>query len=181
MLASQADLAATFACVALVGTNGSGDERPMEALSVALGTMMNDVGGCNEGFVRDDAVLVLVVITDEEDDHEDMAQACMVPFDGSSGEPPDWHQAVVDAKLGVDENAVVLTLFGPVAPDPTCPALDKCGGGLTGAEPGPRVSAFTKMFTRNLVGQVCAMDYDEFFADAVALVENACEDFVPPA
>jgi hypothetical protein len=180
MLASQANLDATFACVAEVGTNGSGNERPMEALSVALGPMMNDPGGCNEGFVRDDAVLVVVVITDEEDDHEDMAQACMIPFQGSNGEPPQWYQAVVDAKLGVDENAVVLTLIGPVAPDPMCPPLDKCGGGLTGAEPAPRISEFTKMFTRNLVGQICAASYDGFFADAVGLVQNACEDFVPP-
>ena len=54
-------------------------------------------GGCNEGFLRDDAILVVTFITDEEDT-------------GSAGNPDSWKQTLVDAKGGNEEAIVVLGL-----------------------------------------------------------------------
>ncbi len=176
------DLNSSFTCAANQGIAGHGDEKPMEALVNAL-TTETAPGACNEGFLRDDAVLVVTVITDEEDDLETASGACamgMPTATGSAGDPNSWAQAVIDAKGGVESNAVVLSLVGPTGAA-ACPALDKCNGGLIGAEPAPRIEAFTAAFSRGSVGPVCASSYDQFFADAVSIVTDACNDFVPPA
>lgn len=182
MLDTQPDLENTFACAAGVGTNGSGDEKVLEAMAKSMTNNLLDPGQCNEGFIRDDAILVVTIITDEEDDHETPGQSpCgLDPLPGSLGEPDDWFNAVQDAKLGTEENAVVLSLVGPTPPDTVCPPLDKCAGGIDGAEQAPRIVDFTNRFTRSLVGPVCDASYEQFFADAVALVAVACDEFVPP-
>ncbi|MFO0634778.1 MAG: hypothetical protein U0168_18190 [Nannocystaceae bacterium] len=69
------DLETKFGCVAKIGTSGDGNERTMGALSAALSPNLTGAGKCNEGFIRDDALLVVVIITDEEDDHE--VDGCM--------------------------------------------------------------------------------------------------------
>ncbi len=178
--ASVGDISGASQCAASVGIQGQGDEQVMEAMPEAIGPMTQP-GACNEGFLRDDAVLVVTIITDEEDDQETASTACDgEPQSGSQGGPMAWVQSVLDAKNGVNENVVVLSLIGPDQAAPACPALDKCNGGLTGAEPSPRIEQFTSAFTHGLVGQVCAPSYDQFFADAVGLVTQACEEFVPP-
>jgi hypothetical protein len=173
------DLEAKFSCAARVGTGGDGDERPAQALMAALSSPNIDAGECNEGFLRDDALLVIVIITDEEDDHETAAEACdMTALPGSDGEPPEWYDAVIAAKSGIETNIVVLALVGPTGAD-ACPALDKCNGGIAGAEPADRLIQFTSMFTHGFVGPVCG-DYDPFFAEAVGTIKSACDEFTPP-
>ena len=173
------DLYSKFACAARVGIGGDGDERPAQALVAALSSPNIDVGDCNEGFLRDDALLIIVIITDEEDDHETDAQACnSMPLPGSDGDPPQWFDAVVAAKGGIESNVVVLSLVGPEGAD-ACPPLDKCNDGVTGAEPAPRLIEFTQMFTHGFVGQVCG-DYEPFFQEAVATIKSACDEFTPP-
>src|SRR5262249_2164080 len=67
------DLDVTFACAAQVGTEGDGIEQPMQAMINAIDPdgMLAQPGACNEGFIREDALLVLVVITDEYDGPND--------------------------------------------------------------------------------------------------------------
>jgi hypothetical protein len=169
----------TFACAGQVGTGGDGNERPMQTMIAALSSTLNGPGGCNEGFLRDDALLVIVIITDEEDDHE--VDSCgMLPQPGSNGEPAGWFAGVVAAKAGQEQNIVVLSLIGPPGPDPAaCPALDKCNGGIIGAEVSNRLAQFTTMFTHGIVGRVCEPSYATFFAQAVGVIDSACDDFDP--
>ena len=168
-----------FPCAAKVGTDGDGDERPMQTMQAALSPDMNAPGGCNEGFLRDDALLVIVIITDEEDDHE--VEGCAKDtYPGSSGGPAQWFEGVVAAKGGIEQNIVVLSLVGPPGPNPAaCPAIDKCEGDFNGAEVAARIVAFTKMFTHGFVGRVCEPSYGDFFSEAVAVIASACEDFDP--
>ncbi|MCH9688235.1 MAG: hypothetical protein K0V04_42785, partial [Deltaproteobacteria bacterium] len=49
MTGTQPDLTETFECVALVGAGGDGDERPMEAMTQAIG-QQTSANGCHEGF-----------------------------------------------------------------------------------------------------------------------------------
>jgi hypothetical protein len=173
------DLQSKFNCAARIGIGGDGDERPVESLIAALRPPNTDAGDCNEGFLRDDALLVVVIITDEEDDHETDVEACsMMPSLGSAGDPPDWFDAIVAAKGGIETNVVLLSLVGVTEGIP-CPALDKCNGGELGAEPAPRLVEFTTMFTHGHVGRVCGA-YDPFFEVAVNDIKAACEEFVPP-
>jgi len=176
MVETQGDLESTFACVAEVGINGSGNEQTLAAVSAAVSPAMTEPGGCNEGFVRDDALLVVSIITDEEDDLED-ALTGFAGF-GSSGDPPGWYQAVLAAKKGEPDNAVVLALVGPNPPD-DCPPLDKQAGGVDGAEIATRILEFTGMFNFGFVGPVCAESYGPFFAEAVSVVSEACDGFTP--
>ncbi len=169
-----------FNCAARVGVSGDGDERPMEALLTALRPPLTDPGGCNEGFVRDDALLVVVIITDEEDDHETEATACdQTPLPGSPGDPGSWFQDLVEVKGGEEDKIVVVSLVGPDAAAGTmCPALDKCNGGVVGAEVAPRILELTRMFTYGFIGPVCE-DYGPIFQESIAVIKTACDDFGP--
>ncbi len=51
------------ACMAGLGTGGCGFEQPLEALMTALDAPPED----NLGFLRDDALLVVILVTDEDD------------------------------------------------------------------------------------------------------------------
>ena len=60
----SATLAEDFACRARVGTNGCGIEQPFEAVRRAL---VDHGTTDNAGFLRDDSVLAIVFVTDEDD------------------------------------------------------------------------------------------------------------------
>jgi SAM-dependent methyltransferase len=169
MDAGEPDLAAAFACAARVGTGSSADtEQPMDAMTSAL-AVTGPSGECNAGFLRDDAILVVTFITDENDDPTD-----------STGSPIGWHAAIADAKHGDDTAVVVLGLFGDNdQPDGICEPLSFDFS--TGAEPAPRLREFVDGWgERGLVGSVCAPDYAPFFASTVDSIGKACDDFVPP-
>ena len=160
------DLAARFGCAAQVGTSGDGTERPMDALVSAVSSDLGAPGGCNEGFLRDDALLVTVVITDEWDGPNDPESP------GSSGTPQDWYDAVVDAKQGIEENVVVLSLLNYAGGE--CPPA-------TAEEDGLHIVHFTQMFGDNgFLGGVCEPDYGPIFNEAIGVIETACSNFVPP-
>ncbi len=61
----DADVAGTFSCLANVGTSGSGTEMPLYMTEAALGPRVAD--GSNAGFLRNDALLAVIVLTDEDD------------------------------------------------------------------------------------------------------------------
>ena len=169
------DLGTKFACTARPGTSGDGDERPMDAVRAALSPNMNGAGACNAGFLRDDALLVLVFITDEEDDHETVP---IFGFQfGSAGHPPDWFADIVARKAGIEENIVVLSLVGHPKPN-ACPANQ--WDGFDGAEIATRIIEFTNMFTHGFVGDICAPSYAPIFDEAIAVIDTACGGFTPP-
>jgi hypothetical protein len=159
---TEPDLHAAFACAAQVGTGSMNDpERPMEAMVQAV-TPSTEAWACNEGFLRDDAILVVTFITDEDDN----------PGDGSEGNVEGWRNALISAKHGDEKAVVVLGLFGDG---------DPMGGTCSGAEASPRLRQFVDSWgDLGFSGSVCAASYQPFFAEAVGLISTACEDFVPP-
>lgn len=161
MLDSQPNLTDTFACVAKVGAGGDGNELVVQAMMEAIGTQ-NEPGQCNEGFLRDDAILVVTFITDEEEDGK------------SPGNPTTWKQFLVDAKNGNEEAVVMLGIVG----DPDVAGGVCANGG--DADPAPILRGFAESFTYGQWGSVCAADYTPFFVDAVSVIDAACDDFVPP-
>ena len=161
-----------FTCAAIVGTQGNPIEQQAAALLAAVDPEMNAEGACNEGFVRDDALLVFLLITDEEDDHKDQPQ----PQGGSLGEPAEWYASIVAAKDGKASNVVALGLIGGSPRFPDCTALSADG---KGAEQSSRLDSFLGMFEANAVGSVCTEGYDAFFADALEKVAEGCQNFIP--
>lgn len=164
------NLSLSLGCAAQVGVVGSPDERPMEMLLAAVDDLANEPGGLNSGFVRKPALLVAVIVTDEEDDHE------FDPAWGSEGDPADWFAGLTAIKDGYAEDIVVLSLIGTPAPN-ACPPFQ--WDGKTGAEPAARISGFTAMFPFGRVGDACAPSYDAFLLDAVPVVAEACGGFIP--
>lgn len=61
------NLNATFQSRVQVGTTGSATERGLEASRLALSPPLTNAGQVNYGFLRDDAVLSLLYVSDEND------------------------------------------------------------------------------------------------------------------
>jgi hypothetical protein len=61
----DSNVAQSFACVAKVGTNGPSFEMPLEGAKRAVVERVAD--GTNAGFLRDDALLAVIFLTDEDD------------------------------------------------------------------------------------------------------------------
>jgi hypothetical protein len=145
------DLAVAFPCAAQVGTMGGGAEQPIKATVEALDLFINSPGQCNEDFSRDDALLVIVMITDEDDQ--------------SGGVVENWFDELIWLK-GAEENIVVLSL----CQTEYCQMIS----GNTWNNTSEDLVDFTNMFTNGFVGDVCAPNYDSFFNEAMGVIQTAC-------
>ena len=157
MLPDQPDLLGTFACVATVGTAGNPSERPMNGMTEALSPALNAPGGCNDGFLRDDAILVITFISDD-------------PNKEDTGTPQEWYDAVVAAKGG-NKDAVVVAGLIP-QPDMGCAG----GGNINGAHWKEFIALWGD---HGIDGSVCEPDYAPFFTQAVAVIADTCDNFIP--
>lgn len=166
------DFANEFGCAAIVGTQGNPIEQQAGALLAAVSPEHNGAGGCNEGFVRDEALLVFLVISDEEDNFMSPPD----PQGGSLGEPADWATAITDAKDGKDANVVALGLLGGSPKFSDCADLSS---GVDGAEQTSRLVSMVEQFPTSFVGSVCSEGYAEFFQDALKKVSEGCANFIP--
>ena len=109
---------------------------------------------------------MVVVITDEEDDN-------------SAGDPPEWLDAVVAAKLGNPNAVVVLGLLGdPDVDGGSCGPFDPTDN--SGAIAAPRLREWVQSFPRGDWASVCSGDYTPFFLAAISVIDEVCDDFVPP-
>lgn len=157
--ATVADLEESFACIAKVGIDGADTERPMAAAATAVSPERTGPGECNEGFLREDAILVVTIITDEEDA-------------GSPDPVQTYVDAIVAAKNG-DPKAVVVLGIVPDGdlPNPVCGQE---------AVPAPTLASFVAGFPQSSRASVCEADYGPFLESAVGIIDQACDDFVPP-
>ena len=160
----QDDLEEKFPCMARVGASGSSIEQPVTALVSSFDSAKRGPGDCNEGFLRDDAILVVVIVTDDPpyEPHFDDAH----PMTDTSG----WHDAVVAAKHG-DPEAMVVLGFVPWK-DVGCVPL-----GLES----PNLIGFVESFgEQGVLASVCEPDYGPIFAQTVQTIVSTCENFDPP-
>lgn len=159
------ELGEALTCAVDVGTQGDPNERPVEMALSALGPEAQLSDAVNGGFLREDAVLVVVVLTDEEDDFEAVTDW------GSAGDPEDWANELSDIVYGVDERVVVVSLVGAQKPN-ACPEFQ--WNGQEGAELAPRLIEFTNSFAHGVVGDVCATSYTDVLSDAALEISAAC-------
>jgi hypothetical protein len=159
MVEGEPDLPGTFACMAQVGLAGHPAERPMDSLVAAMSVGLNAPAGCNSGFLRKDAILVVTFISDDPN------------YEDADG-PQEWYDAVVAAKDGNADAVVVLGLT---------PNFDGCQN----SAPQPKGSQWSEFVAlwgdHGLEASVCNLDYAPFFEQAVAIIDEACDDFVPPS
>jgi hypothetical protein len=168
MSATEPDLASKFSCAGKPGAGGDSDERVARALMNALDPVRNAPGACNAGFSRPDSLLVVVIITDEDDVPDGCDGSGVCDSYGSGGTSAEWYDQVVAHRGGHASNIVVLSLIGRSL-DNTC-----------GAVPAARLLGFTHRFGDNgLIGDVCAASYDAFFLEALPVIDTACQRWEP--
>jgi hypothetical protein len=157
LVEGEPDVAGTFSCLAQIGTAGAPKERPMDAMVAALADEIEGPGGCNAGFLRDDAVLVVTFISDD-------------PNREDTGEPQDWYDAVLGAKQGRKDAVVVLGLT---------PAFEGCGPDDQ-PDKGKHWHEFVSLWgDSGLEASVCSKSYGAFFSQSVPLIDQACQALVP--
>lgn len=127
----------------------------MRAMVDAIDTM-GDLVECNDGFLRNNASLIVVFLTDEEDG-----------ADNSPGTPAGWHIRMVGAKGGDEDEIFVLGLFGDdLTPTAGCDAE---------AEPAPRLLEFVDLWgDHGVTGSVCDFDYTDAFDDLLGAIAQSC-------
>ena len=154
LVKGQSDLEGTFECIAKVGA--SGNMMLGQALTAAVQSPINDKGGCNDGFLRGDALLMVTFISTSGESED---------FMPSEGTPAEWAQAVTDAKHGDDKSVVMLNIgFVDCVDD----------------DPNDRLCVVTKLFPFHHLESILVADYGPAFDQAASLVETACAGFTPP-
>ena len=157
MSSKTVNLAQSFNCAANVGIGGSGDEKVMQAMAAAVTPPLSSPGGCNAGFVRDNAILVVTFVTDELDT-------------GSAGTPASWKQALVDAKKGKGDGIYVLGIYGDQG---------KQGQLCKGGQPATLLDGFlTAIGAQGQFCSICQAGYAKCFADAIAGIKTTCDNYV---
>ena len=155
-------LTEAFACAAQVGASGNGNEAPIGAMLAAVSPEMNAHRACNEGFLRPDAILVVVILSDATGQYS---------VEQRGGDPAAWRQALLDAKCGREEGIVVLGLLGD--------SDLRDGECEDPIEASPRLRQFVELFgDRGFLGSICEPDYGPFFSDAVNIIDTACDEYV---
>jgi hypothetical protein len=168
----DADVEGAFACRAKVGTDGSGEEHPLEALKLAFTDRVTD--GVNAGFLRDDALLAFVVLTDED---ESAISSGSDPFGGIFGGG--------GSKTPLDLDAYV-TAFDGVKKDRSrwagsIIAGDKsCTSGLGSASEAVNLKSFTNKIGKNgTFSSICTGNLTIGLESALGGFDVACKEFKP--
>jgi len=149
--------AEAFACLARDGGTSGGSLEHGTTLGRALAFDM--AHGCNAGFLREDALLMVVQI---------------VGSSWEEAEPWAWADYVLEAKGGDQDMAVALAISSDwmgYSPEPLC----------EGANMVPHPPAFaewTQYFDHGVHGSKCAPTYAPFFAEAASISAELC-DTVP--
>lgn len=148
-----------FQCVGDVssaGTNCSGDnddEQPASAAAAAL-------EGMNAGFLRDNALLVIVAITDEDEQ----------PTPNQSAQ--EVYDRLVAIKGG-DVNRMVFLGIG---------GASNCDGAYGAADEATKLKNITQLFIdqgRGVFYDLCLGDLEQGLTEALTTIESACQDFGP--
>jgi hypothetical protein len=167
--ASDVPVADNFRCIAQIGLGNGNVELTAEAMLAAVDG--DGPEGCNVGFAREDALLVVVDITDTDD------PSAYPPGAGSTGGPSEWFEALVASRGEVETNIVMISIIPP--PSPTCTVEGNWSPLLPGALDAPRLTEFTQMFTNHYIGDVCAADYGVLLGEALDAIETGCDDYTP--
>jgi hypothetical protein len=167
-------VAQTFSCVARVGTHGPAVEMPLYALELALTERVSD--GTNAGFLRDDALLAVVVLTDEDDcsrtddNFDGLIDPCNPPPPQLLG--PDRLIAVLDQVKGDRGRWAAAVIAGP--------GPGRCSSAFGEADEARRLKEFVDRTGANaVVSSICNGDLSGAIHEALATFDRACSTFPP--
>src|SRR5690606_33456410 len=131
---------------AQAGMNGA-IAAPAEAMVEAISPKFNGPGGCNEGFLRDDALLVVTILSDVFDQF-------------SQGTVESWIDALLAAKHGDEDAFAVLVL----TTDVDVGYWQHCHPDLYSAEKN-RLRLLVEGIEHGFIGSICEETYTPCFED----------------
>ena len=140
------------------GSNADDEEQP--ALTTARAVSAPAIDGANLGFLRPDAVLFLVAITDEDEELLDADSAAQI------------RDEIVNAKGDV-KNVVFLGIGGG----------SDCQGLYGDAMDAQNLRAVAELFAadgRGVFHDLCGGNLTAGFQAALEIVDSACSEFIPP-
>jgi hypothetical protein len=170
----DANIAQNFGCVAEVGTGGPSYEMPLLCSKLALSDRVSD--GTNAGFLRDDALLAIIYISDEDD--------CSRTDDNWQITPTSDPCAYGDA--GLLTQASFISFFDTLKGDPgrwaaaVIAAPMDCTSSFGDAVQARRMQEFVQMKMPNATfSSICAGDLTTALQQALDTFTAACESFPP--
>lgn len=164
------DPSATFSCAAQVGDSGPSKEMPLKALKQAFGDRMAD--NTNAGFRRDDALLAIVFLTDEDDCSYE--QSVSLGFGESlcddGMEQIGTYLGFLDQYTGDRARWATAVIAGP----------SDCSSEFGDAANAERLQSFVTQTGQNATfSSICEGDLTVGLADALETFDLACQGFPP--
>ncbi|MCP4447874.1 MAG: hypothetical protein GY811_21440 [Myxococcales bacterium] len=175
MNSSSTALDAEFSCVGDIYktsdcSGANDDEQPIGAAIASLTPPFST--GENSGFLRDDALLVVVTITDE--DECPTFPDCNDTSDAKATE-------IFNSLAGVkgDVRKMVYLGIGGGLPD-GCPDTGVGAGAYGGAAPAILTNKVSQLFiseSRGVSWDLCDGQLEDGLTEAIQVIEQACQDF----
>ena len=163
IVSDDPDLEASFECITRVGYSTIAGTLAATGMLAALSPELLAPGACNEGFLRDDAMLVIVIITDVYNGGD------------SPVEPEAWASAILDLKNG-DQSSIAVVLLNPDGYDVDNPVCEGPGAGNWVKKP---LVDFLGFFDNGIRGSICEPSFAPFFESAAEFVVETCELYTP--
>lgn len=169
---ADGDVTSTFACRAEVGTGGPSIEMPLYATELALTARMSD--GTNQGFLRDDALLAVVVLSDEDDcsrpDNDFTIESDQCDPEWPENQPVSHFVDFFDEVKGARGRWATAVIAGP----------SSCESSFGSALEAKRLKQFVEQTGDNATfSSICEGDLTGALADAIDNFTAACEHFPP--
>ena len=187
-------VAAAFSDAATLGTGGCSLEMPLYAVEHALSTEFQSApGGPNEGFLRPDALLTLIIITDEDDCSANISEfradivmdmnhplagastdlGCTDATGAENGEaewiPLEHYVEFLDTLMGVRTHWAVGVIAGQTS----------CESAFGNAYTAHRLGRFVDMVGGNAVfSDICAGDLATALGQVLQTLQVACDQYV---
>ncbi len=160
IITGEPDMKDIFECIAKVGMSG-GDAAMGDAMIAALSPALNGPNGCNEGFLREEALLVVVLISDFEDQ-------------ASKSYAKQQYEAIIAAKKNPSAVVILAVVARPWPED----GILEAGCNYDSDNKGNFQDLLAK-FPYAVRGDTCAPSYAPYFAEAAAKIGEACGSFIP--
>ncbi len=166
---TDANVSSTLSCLANVGTDGPWIEMPLLATEFALTSRRAD--GTNAGFLRDDALLAVVAITDADDcsrtidgfETYDTSENC---FGDPTVVPTQHYIDVLDTIKGDRSRWAAAMIAGPT----------NCVSDFGNAAEAKRLKEFVSLTGRNGVfSSICSGDLQTPLTEALDTFTEGCE------
>lgn len=151
----------------MIFPRGPHDEQPTSTAAECLEPPASAPGGPNEGFLRDDAVLVVVALTDEDEQPN----------------PDRSAKAIFDRLVKIKGDAKKIVFLG-IGGTKACCALDEPPhppDGVYGcATKASKLAEIASLFAaegRGLFWDICGGGFDKALAEALKLIGTACREW----